>query len=302
MNKANPLSPQEEPADDCNMLHEVSKTGLDKVTDARNDLVAMYVPDLAYSDMRDCIVMVFDILTQVLIEHFPFMSESSAPKVVDSKEGPVRKMITFTDGSIAFDGRIWMEGKGWQYVQRSQSSPCEHGVHPEDCGECHSYQDPADDKVEEQDGEQELGELYGESESYEEAATAWIGMLHPKTAPTYRAAAIQCDMNYRHAVDDLRRALTENERLKSAKSMDSLSPSEPTAESSLHIAARQLVETMETCHICKGLLVLQENPAHCEDCSWDCEGHEGPECVPIYELHRRLKSFLAKGSPSEEGT
>lgn len=59
-------------------------------------------------------------------------------------------------------------------------------------------------------------------------------------------------------------------------------------------AAKLLVEAMETCHICKGLLVLQKNPAHCEDCSRDCEGHEGSECTPIYELHRILKAVLAK--------
>jgi hypothetical protein len=62
----------------------------------------------------------------------------------DPKPIAAGKMVTFTDGSSAFDGRVWIEGKGWQYVQSAQAFPCEHGMHPEDCGECHSYSDPAD--------------------------------------------------------------------------------------------------------------------------------------------------------------
>ena len=60
----------------------------------------------------------------------------------------------------------------------------------------------------------------------------------------------------------------------------------------LRRAAEELVTAMETCHECKGLLVLQEEPAHCEDCSYDCESHDSPECTPIYVLHARLKSLL----------
>lgn len=64
--------------------------------------------------------------------------------------------------------------------------------------------------------------------------------------------------------------------------------------------ARALIEAMETCHICKDLLVLQEDAVHCEDCSYDCEGHEEPECVPIYVLHARLKAILAALPPVSE--
>lgn len=60
----------------------------------------------------------------------------------------------------------------------------------------------------------------------------------------------------------------------------------------LRRAAEELVTAMETCHECKGLLVLQEDPAHCEDCSYECESHGGPTCTPIYVLHARLKSLL----------
>ena len=61
----------------------------------------------------------------------------------------------------------------------------------------------------------------------------------------------------------------------------------------LRRAAEELVTAMETCHECKGLLVLQEDPAHCEDCSYDCESHEGPD------MHSYLRpSCKAKVPPS----
>ena len=64
----------------------------------------------------------------------------------------------------------------------------------------------------------------------------------------------------------------------------------------LESAARGLVDAMETCHICKGTLLVSEEPAHCEDCSRDCECHEEPECLPIYEFHRRLRAALKGAS------
>jgi len=53
-------------------------------------------------------------------------------------------------------------------------------------------------------------------------------------------------------------------------------------------AANKLIAAMDTCHICGGVLIVEEGPSHCENCSYDCEGHEGEECTPIYEYHRRL--------------
>ena len=46
-------------------------------------------------------------------------------------------------------------------------------------------------------------------------------------------------------------------------------------------AAQELMIAMETCHICKGAILLQETPVYCEDCSFDCEEHEEPECPTI---------------------
>jgi hypothetical protein len=54
-----------------------------------------------------------------------------------------------------------------------------------------------------------------------------------------------------------------------------------------------LVSAMETCHTCKGLVLIDESPVHCEDCSSDCESHDEPNCTSIYELHRRLKQALS---------
>jgi hypothetical protein len=50
---------------------------------------------------------------------------------------------------------------------------------------------------------------------------------------------------------------------------------------------------METCHICKGALLMQEWPVHCEDCSGDCENHDEPACTPIYVLFNGVRKLLA---------
>jgi hypothetical protein len=57
-------------------------------------------------------------------------------------------------------------------------------------------------------------------------------------------------------------------------------------------AAEALVEALETCHICRGLISVEEGPIHCEDCSFDCEEHEPPDCPSIADLHRTLKKAL----------
>jgi len=58
--------------------------------------------------------------------------------------------------------------------------------------------------------------------------------------------------------------------------------------------AQSLVDAMETCHECKGTVLVEEQPTHCEDCSAYCEEHEGAECPTIYSLHLSLKQFLAR--------
>lgn len=62
----------------------------------------------------------------------------------------------------------------------------------------------------------------------------------------------------------------------------------------LESVASKLVSAMETCHDCKGLVLVEEGPIHCEDCSPDCEAHKGPECKPLQALHIRLKALLEK--------
>jgi hypothetical protein len=70
------------------------------------------------------------------------------------------------------------------------------------------------------------------------------------------------------------------------------SPQAPAPQGVIE-AATELLDVMETCHICKGALILEEHPVHCEDCSGDCENHDEPECTPIYVLHARLRKTLA---------
>jgi hypothetical protein len=30
-------------------------------------------------------------------------------------------------------------------------------------------------------------------------------------------------------------------------------------------------------------------PTHCEDCSWDCDEHDEPDCESIFWLHHKAK-------------
>lgn len=62
--------------DGTNAQHNNCRIGLDKLVDQRNRIVAAEIPDPACSGMRDSIVLAFDILTQILVEHFPLMAES----------------------------------------------------------------------------------------------------------------------------------------------------------------------------------------------------------------------------------
>jgi hypothetical protein len=56
--------------------------------------------------------------------------------------------------------------------------------------------------------------------------------------------------------------------------------------------AQALVDGMETCHECKGTVLVDEYPVHCEDCTSLCDHHEGAECATIYGLHLALKRAL----------
>lgn len=60
-------------------------------------------------------------------------------------------------------------------------------------------------------------------------------------------------------------------------------------------AVEALVDAMETCHQCKGTLTFDDvDPAHCEDCSCDCDNHDEPPCASIGALHGRVKTLLNK--------
>ena len=72
----------------------------------------------------------------------------------------------------------------------------------------------------------------------------------------------------------------------------------PEQAGALRNAAQALVDGMETCHQCKGTVLVDEQPVHCEDCSSDCDNHEGAECPTIYGLHLQLKTLLAERTPA----
>ena len=74
----------------CNPNEQVNeyRIGLDKVTDQRNRIVEMDIPDPACSDMRDAIVLALDILVQVLGEHFPLMQETRNAPAPSREERP----------------------------------------------------------------------------------------------------------------------------------------------------------------------------------------------------------------------
>lgn len=55
----------------------------------------------------------------------------------------------------------------------------------------------------------------------------------------------------------------------------------------------RLLNAIETCHICGGILSLDDQePAHCENCSWDCDYHDEPECEPMHSLHHKASRAL----------
>jgi len=44
------------------------------------------------------------------------------------------------------------------------------------------------------------------------------------------------------------------------------------------------------------LKLVEEQPVHCEDCSSECDSHEGSECPTLYSLHLALKIALANAA------
>lgn len=57
---------------------------------------------------------------------------------------------------------------------------------------------------------------------------------------------------------------------------------------------QEFLESTETCHICQGVLSLDDvGPTHCENCSWDCDEHDGPECPTVQSQHQQAKRSIA---------
>ena len=70
------LAPRGQQDTSPNVLHPATYSiGLDKFIDQRNRIVAMDV-GVRNSDLRDAIVLAFDLLTQILGEHFPLLAET----------------------------------------------------------------------------------------------------------------------------------------------------------------------------------------------------------------------------------
>jgi hypothetical protein len=67
-------------------------------------------------------------------------------------------------------------------------------------------------------------------------------------------------------------------------------------------AARELAAAMKTCHICKGVVLIEEGPIHCENCTYDCEEHEPPDCVTLGVLHAKVCVALTPLLEDSEGS
>jgi hypothetical protein len=72
------------------------------------------------------------------------------------------------------------------------------------------------------------------------------------------------------------------------------------AEAALKPCA-ELIKAMETCHICKTQLCVDETPTHCESCSYDCEDHEEPDCKPLDVLHGAAKKAIDAAQARAQG-
>ena len=86
-------------SDGPNVQQESRKLGLDAVIDARNDLVALEV-EVPCEGVRDQTVMIFDLLIQVLTEHFPLICDSApernAPPVDPRRERLIEAFMKST--------------------------------------------------------------------------------------------------------------------------------------------------------------------------------------------------------------
>lgn len=59
-------------------------------------------------------------------------------------------------------------------------------------------------------------------------------------------------------------------------------------------ALDDLCTCLDTCHICKGTLVVEDSIPHCENHSSDCQEHEQPDCITLEKAHEVARATLAK--------
>jgi len=90
-----------------NTLIQTQRLGLDKLIDQRNRIVATEIPDPACDHLRDEVVLAFDILTQILGEHFPLMQESAGLRA-ELKETSAKEKIE----AVLFRNRDMLGFKG----------------------------------------------------------------------------------------------------------------------------------------------------------------------------------------------
>jgi hypothetical protein len=136
-----------------------------------------------------------------------------------------------------------------------------------------------------------------ELEMYQDA---WLRELGGKAIPKHHFidALVLTTRKLKEERDALKADFYEADALR-AKFEDENSALKAKLER-LTIAAQALTDGMETCHECKGTVLVGEQPVHCEDCSYDCESHEGAECATIYSLHLALKKALLSARAQED--
>jgi hypothetical protein len=71
---------------------------------------------------------------------------------------------------------------------------------------------------------------------------------------------------------------------------------------SLATAGQALLDALENCHICGALLHVQREPAHCSDCSANCEDHHQPDCPRFGDLIDALRKVIADTQTRKGGS
>jgi hypothetical protein len=72
------------------------------------------------------------------------------------------------------------------------------------------------------------------------------------------------------------------------------------ANQELREKGQALLDALENCHICGALLHVQREPAHCRDCSANCEDHHQPDCPRFGDLIDALRKVIADTQAGKE--